>query len=83
LVASSSDSDSPKVVVKKTKGTPKKLISNIPVMDQLFNPNPVIPPNIPLNPISPTSELPQGSLDPIENSTTKTPTVEINVNPST
>jgi hypothetical protein len=35
LVESSSDSESPKVVVKKTKETPKKHILDVPIMDKL------------------------------------------------
>jgi hypothetical protein len=81
LVERSSDSDSPTEVIKKTKETPKKLILDIPVMDKLLNPIPVIPPNIPLNSIPSTSELPQKSQEPIEKSATEVPIVEINSKP--
>jgi hypothetical protein len=81
LVERSSHSDSPTVVIKKTKDTPKKLIPDILVMDKLLNPIPVILPNITLNPIPSTSELPQRSQESIEKSTTEVPIVEINSKP--
>jgi hypothetical protein len=50
-------------------------------MDKLLNPIPVIPPNIPLNPIPSINDLPQGSQEPLEKPTTKAPIAETNSKP--
>jgi hypothetical protein len=78
----SSDNESPKEVVKQTKETLKKSIPNVPIMDKLLNPIPVIPPNIPSTSIPSINDPFQGSQEPIDKSTIKSSIVEINANPS-